>query len=45
MNELRPIVLVDDDPDDIDLFVEAYKTLSYKNELLTFYGRGLTIYY
>ncbi|MEE1896986.1 response regulator [Flavobacterium rakeshii] len=37
MDELRPIVLIDDDPEDIELLVEAYRTLSYKNELLIFH--------
>ncbi|MFL9836734.1 hypothetical protein ABS768_04440 [Flavobacterium sp. ST-75] len=37
MNEMKPIVLIDDDVDDIDLLVEAYHTLSYTNKLLIFH--------
>lgn len=36
MDKQHPIVIIDDDVDDIDMLVEAYKTLPYKNKLLTF---------
>lgn len=45
MNELRPIVLIDDDVDDIDMLVEAYKALPYKNELLTFHDSSEAYHY
>lgn len=37
MDNLRPIVLIDDDIDYCDLIVEAYGTLSHKNKLLIFH--------
>lgn len=37
MDSLKPIVLIDDDIDYIDLMVEAYGTLSYRNTLLIFH--------
>lgn len=36
MNALKPIIIIDDDVDDIDLLVEAYDTLNHHNELLVF---------
>lgn len=37
MENLKPIVLIDDDIDYIDLMVEAYGTLPYRNKLLIFH--------
>ena len=37
MDNLKPIVLIDDDIDYIDLMVEAYGTLPYRNKLLIFH--------
>ncbi|MUV04602.1 response regulator [Flavobacterium rakeshii] len=37
MENLKPIVLIDDDIDYIDLMAEAYGTLSHKNKLLVFH--------
>ena len=37
MNALKPIVIIDDDIDDVDILMEAYNTLSHNNELLVFH--------
>jgi len=43
MESLKPIVLIDDDIDYVDLMVEAYGTLSYRNTLLIFHD-SITAY-
>ena len=36
MSRKGPIILIEDDPDDQDLFLEVFKKLNYPNEVLCF---------
>ncbi len=34
--QLNPIILIDDDPDDLELFKEAFNSLEIGNEVVSF---------
>lgn len=41
MNKSGPIIIIEDDPDDLDLFAEVFKELNTQNEIISFQD-GLT---
>lgn len=45
MHNLGPIVLIEDDEDDLDLFRDIFKDLDIKNEIVFFQDGGLALQY